>query len=225
MTEHRIFEILLKDFKIEDYEFDYPRLQKTPARFIAQKFTDIIYDTLKQKSSVSNIKRGNTVKFINSLCEVKECHGKDENYDFYFATVKKFYETAEDVDLNKLCCEAYSDLSKYVPDNFTDEVVMFQRKKYSKQMGQVRKLEFVKMMDQEEISAKFDMQVRKKFNYYETNETLIRNALGRGLDFRLKNSSLENESTDFREKQIKKQQCHSRFSSSNVSSSIGEIDF
>ncbi|KAJ8972448.1 hypothetical protein NQ314_000181 [Rhamnusium bicolor] len=124
MTETRIFEILLRNHKNEDYNFDYPKLQEEAVNIASKTFTDIIYNTLKQKSLASSIKRG-------------KC------------------------------------------------------------------LEVIKQMDQEKLDLKFNIQVRRNFSYYETNETLIRNLLND--DKQLENKPVINkiETTEFREKQVK----------------------
>lgn len=61
MTESRIFEILLENNRNEHYNYDYPKLQAEAADIAAEKFTDIMYETLKQKSTASHLKRGNVL--------------------------------------------------------------------------------------------------------------------------------------------------------------------
>lgn len=67
MTESRIFEILLENNEKRDYTYDYPKLQVDAANIAAEKFADIIYETVKQKSTASYLKRTNILvvfKFI-----------------------------------------------------------------------------------------------------------------------------------------------------------------
>lgn len=59
MTENRIFEIILENNGNADYNYDFPKLQAESANAAAEKFTEIIYETLKQKSTASHLKRGN----------------------------------------------------------------------------------------------------------------------------------------------------------------------
>lgn len=58
MTEKRIFELFLPK------HYDYPKLESESAEIIAKGFTDIIYDTLKLKSSLPASKRLNLLVCI-----------------------------------------------------------------------------------------------------------------------------------------------------------------
>lgn len=60
MTEHQIFKLLTEDTQFE-YNLDYPCLQKDTLNCISKKLTNIIYESLKQKSFSSNQKRGNVL--------------------------------------------------------------------------------------------------------------------------------------------------------------------
>lgn len=64
MTEEKIFKILLNINNASDRTFSDPKLQTEAINIVAKNVTDIIYESLKQKSSTSSTKRGNILVIL-----------------------------------------------------------------------------------------------------------------------------------------------------------------
>lgn len=67
MTEEKVFNLLLNIHTNNKLDFSQFRYQAEMIDVISKNATDIIYESLKQKSSTSTIKRGNLLVFIEFL--------------------------------------------------------------------------------------------------------------------------------------------------------------
>ncbi|XP_018560941.1 uncharacterized protein LOC108903300 [Anoplophora glabripennis] len=203
MTEGRIFEILLENNKNEDYTYDYPKLQTEATNIAAEKFTEIIYETLKQKSTASQLKRANILKYIHTTCRVKQCHLDENSYECFLRILRKSLDSNEPEDVSQLMRDVNYELENDVPTDLADKVVDFYKRKDYKQKERIKKLEFINKMSQEKLDMKLNMQIRRNFSYYETSENVIRNLIGRSQPLENKSSMLQTHTVEYREKQIK----------------------
>ncbi|XP_023016696.2 uncharacterized protein isoform X1 [Leptinotarsa decemlineata] len=200
MTEMQIFKILLKEGG-NNKTFDYPKQQKDSADIIAKNLTNIIYDSLKQKSSASNIKRRNVLKFLNIISEVKEQHSSAD--DWIQTCLSKIRKTFENVEVCKLLNECNDEFRSFSSNTFPDNMIKYHEMKNIKRKKKKKYLDFIKERDQLRLNSKYDIQVVKKISHYEVNENLIKSfAQQTDKTSKIVNTSFPQQ-TDDREKQIK----------------------
>ncbi|CAH0549439.1 unnamed protein product [Brassicogethes aeneus] len=170
MTESRIFELILKNnTEITDYSF--AKLNRDSVRVISSKFAEVIYETLKQKSKNSAIKRINILKFLNNLCVVNESHLHKESYSYHVNKIKcryKKYDILEDIrsDLNGLNVDLRGEILKCSDRrNYKD------RRKH---------LENIKKFDEEKINLHFKkpLLLTKKVSCCKTSKVLVQSLFG-----------------------------------------------
>ncbi|RZC41788.1 mitochondrial-processing peptidase subunit beta [Asbolus verrucosus] len=205
MTEDKIYEILLPK------SFDYPKLNAEAATIIANNFTDIIYDTLKLKSSSPICKRLNLLKFLKTLaCRPDDHFSVDEtNYSTFIKSFKHSFEESSDEDLDKFLNQNRIELQARVIGDLCVEVHNFYQKKTEKHRNKIKTLELIKKYDQERLDqANFPSRATKKISYYETSDSVIKNLLSNDRELTVSQDSnpsciVDFNNTEYREKQIK----------------------
>ncbi|VEN62034.1 unnamed protein product [Callosobruchus maculatus] len=201
MTEFQIFKTILKNGT--EKQFDYPKLQKDSVEAIADTFSNIIYETLKQKSSASSAKRGNVLKFINKLCAVKSPHIENSAATPYLQVAKKVYLISTD-------CEGVESLQNDIKNELEnisglkENIQRYFKRKNDIQCNIGTRIECIKHLDQEKLKHKYHLQPRKGIARFEVTGAVVHKVTDNLCKSHRSNSSeLNTESLDFREKQVK----------------------
>nr|CAH7723391.1 unnamed protein product [Callosobruchus chinensis] len=200
MTEFQIFKTILKNSV--DTKFDFPKLEKDSVEVIADTFSNIIYETLKQKSSASSAKRGNVLKFINKLCAVKPPHIGNSSAEPYVQVAKNVYLPTDCEEIASLQNEIENELEKTC--DLKEDILRFFKRRNDIQSNIATRIESIKQLDQEKLKLKYQLHPRKGIAHFEVTEAVIHKVTDNIFNSHRNNSSQSNiESLDFREKQVK----------------------
>ncbi|KAJ8916618.1 hypothetical protein NQ315_000263 [Exocentrus adspersus] len=203
-AENQIFETLLKSSKTRDYNYDFPKLQPEAVDVAAEKFTEIIYETVKQKSTASHTKRSNILKYLHAISRVKPCHLNDNSFECFSRIIRKSLQSNEG-DVSELGRQINSELETGVPTSLVDKMTDFYKRKRVKLKDKRNKLDVIDSMMQRQFEPKLEMEVRKQNEYHQVDENMIRDLLGCPCADLSEVVFVESQghSVDYREQQVK----------------------
>ncbi|CAH1980054.1 unnamed protein product [Acanthoscelides obtectus] len=199
MTEFQIFKTILKNDS--NTQFDFPKLQKESVDVIAETFSNIIYESLKQKSSASATKRGNVLKFINKLCAIKAPHIEESAAEPFAKAAKKVYLSTSCDELQSLQNIINTEFEKNC--DLKENILRFFKRKNNVQSDIGSRIESIKQLDQESLRIKYHLQPRKGISQFEVTNEVLDKVTNNLCDTSKKVVHQNEESFDFREKQVK----------------------
>nr|CAI5825722.1 unnamed protein product [Callosobruchus analis] len=200
MTEFQIFKTILKN--VTDKQFDFPKLQKESVDVVADTFSNIIYETLKQKSSASSAKRGNVLKFINKLCAVKPPHIENSAAEPYLQVAKNVFLSSDCEEIKILQNEIKKELEKTC--DLKENIQRFFKRRNDIHFNIGTRIECIKQLDQEKLKLKYQLLPRKGTAHFEVTRSILQKVTDNLCTSHENNSSQFNtESLDFRNNQVK----------------------
>ncbi|XP_056639984.1 uncharacterized protein LOC130447278 [Diorhabda sublineata] len=162
MTETEIFQILLKG----EIDIDFPKQRSEAINVIAEKLTDIIYESYQNGSNNSTTNnRIKTLKFINKICQIRLHHSYENYMKCSLKEIKKSFDTVESevmINFNKNIAD---DLKKYRDNVFYKNVDEYYTRKIEKEKAYARKRGMIDEDMREKLGKKYHMQVRKKYSF------------------------------------------------------------
>ncbi|KAG5899579.1 hypothetical protein JTB14_022909 [Gonioctena quinquepunctata] len=159
MTENQIIQILLKEGRNSTNYFDYPKVQKEAVNIIAKNITDIIYESLKLKSSSSNSKRRDILKFLNSICEVREQHTNPTEFGKYLIGEQKTIKCTKSAEVEELIGNCKNELENQNHTSMCANVLKYYEKKNAMQKRKFKCIEFIKERDQVKMDSKYNIHI------------------------------------------------------------------
>ncbi|XP_063924215.1 uncharacterized protein LOC135138221 [Zophobas morio] len=196
MTESKIFEILLQK------QYDFPKLHSEAAFTVANSFADVIYDTLKLKSSLPTAKRFSVLKFLKTLASSSDTHlsVNEHNYQTFIEACTHSENENDQHFLNDVSKE----LQEQLPGDLCSEVLEFYKRKNEKHQKNIKRMELVKKFDQEALDkAHFSGRITRNISYYETSENVIKKLLHSEELPNIKISEVDSTDLTYRTKQVK----------------------
>ncbi|XP_019876961.2 uncharacterized protein LOC109604855 [Aethina tumida] len=198
MTESRIFDLLLKDDLNNPTDCTLAKLNKQHVDIISKKFTDVIYNSLKQNSQ-NNSNRGLILQYINNVCGTNEAHLHEESYSF---ALNKVLNQVKNDELQHILKQAQDELNGLKCNDLALQILKHNKRKNCPQIK--KKIEFIKKWDQEQIDSHFKrhISIQRNSNYYETSAELVSSLLGQPKTDSVARDNIKDK--DFRMEQIKR---------------------
>ncbi|CAH1129754.1 unnamed protein product [Ceutorhynchus assimilis] len=149
--------------------FEFPALQNEAVELISNNITDIVYTSLKQKSTASSTKRCNLLKLLCKISETPESHLTENHYKVYLKQYEEKFCKSNDLEAVVNLITTISKELEDITGSLHKDVLDFYRRKNKRRAEKAKRIEFIQKMDQE----KSDMHVPRNISHYLTSESLI----------------------------------------------------
>ncbi|KAF7267394.1 hypothetical protein GWI33_019398 [Rhynchophorus ferrugineus] len=160
---------ILNLLSTSENNYEFPNMQSEATDLISINLSNIIYDTLKQKTLTSSTKRLNVLKFLNNISCLSEYHNCENFHQIYLDIYK------ECKIKNIKICNLIQDCQEEIINNKNDiynDIQQFYEFKNMKRKIKINKLEFIKLKDQEILNL-LNIKASKNFFSYEINKHTI----------------------------------------------------
>ncbi|KAK9874437.1 hypothetical protein WA026_002777 [Henosepilachna vigintioctopunctata] len=210
MTQQAIFELLLQNnsFTNDNRNHIYPTLIPEAVENISTKLTDMLYDSLKVKSSASASRRTNILKFLQNIISHSHCHHHitEDNYLCVLKHLDGTYKKNDEIEEFLHNCQQEVNKNKLkLYEKITNELIV--RNLKQKELNMQREFRANRIQT---ILSSYGIvsDVPHSETTYQHNEVIIKKIFG--IDENVKSISIDDDniqnkrmSMDYRLKQIK----------------------